>query len=192
MVLSACGGGSSGTPAAAPSTSASGAAASTAPPATDVSPAGDIPDTQVFVAFAPPDGSFTIKVPEGWARSADAAATVFAEKYNGIRIESMAAPTAPSETSLASSDVVDLRNTVAGFAGGKVSTVQRSAGPTLLVTYRGTSATDPVTHKQVTLDFERYVYWKNGREVIVTLSAPVGADNVDPWRTVTDSFGWSG
>jgi hypothetical protein len=24
----------------------------------------------------------------------------------------------------------------------------------------------------------------------VTLSGPAGADNVDPWRTVTDSFRW--
>jgi hypothetical protein len=28
--------------------------------------------------------------------------------------------------------------------------------------------------------------------VTLTLSAPVGSDNVDPWRTVTDSFRWAG
>ncbi len=32
------------------------------------SPPGDIPDTQVFIDYASPEG-FTLKVPEGWARS---------------------------------------------------------------------------------------------------------------------------
>jgi hypothetical protein len=27
-------------------------------------------------------------------------------------------------------------------------------------------------------------------QVVVTLAGPAGADNVDPWRTVTDSFRW--
>jgi len=26
---------------------------------------------------------------------------------------------------------------------------------------------------------------------VLTLSGPVGADNVDPWRIVTDSLAWS-
>jgi hypothetical protein len=26
--------------------------------------------------------------------------------------------------------------------------------------------------------------------VVVTLSAPVGSDNVDPWRIITDSLSW--
>ena len=159
---------------------------------TDASPAGDIPDTQAFVAFGPPDRSFSVKVPEGWAQGLDAGATVFTDKYNGIRIESLAAPTAPSEASVTTGDLAALRNSVPGFTGDKVSTVQVAAGPVLLVTYRGTSAPDSVTHKQVPLEFQRYAYWKNGREVVVTLSSPVGADNVDPWRTVTDSFAWSG
>ena len=37
---------------------------------------------------------------------------------------------------------------------------------------------------------ERYEFWKAGTEVVLTLSGPQGADNVDPWRIVTDSFGW--
>ena len=31
----------------------------------------------------------------------------------------------------------------------------------------------------------------NGREAIVTLSGPRGADNVDPWRVITDSLRWT-
>lgn len=42
----------------------------------------------------------------------------------------------------------------------------------------------------VTEAVERYVFWKGGREVILTLSGPKGSDNVDPWHAVTESFRW--
>ena len=38
--------------------------------------------------------------------------------------------------------------------------------------------------------FERYEFYKNGTEAVVLLGGPAGADNVDPWRTVTNSFRW--
>ncbi len=38
--------------------------------------------------------------------------------------------------------------------------------------------------------FERYVFYRQGHKVDLTLSGPVNADNVDPWRTVSDSFAW--
>ena len=71
-----------------------------------------------------------------------------------------------------------------------VSTVIRPAGSVVLTTYQANSAPDPVTNKYVVLDVERYDYWKNGTMVTVTLSAPTGSDNVDPWKTITDSLAW--
>jgi hypothetical protein len=40
-------------------------------------------------------------------------------------------------------------------------------------------------------DVQRYTFWKNGNQVVLTLSGAVGADNVDPWHIVTDSFRWA-
>jgi hypothetical protein len=57
--------------------------------------------------------------------------------------------------------------------------------------YRADAAADPVTGKVVNDDIERYQFWKNGTLVTLTLSGPHGADNVDPWRIVTDSFRWT-
>jgi hypothetical protein len=37
---------------------------------------------------------------------------------------------------------------------------------------------------------ERYEFYRNGTEAVVILAGPAGADNVDPWRTVTNSFRW--
>ena len=47
-----------------------------------------------------------------------------------------------------------------------------------------------MTGKVVVQSVQRYVFYRAGVEVAITLSAPAGADNVDPWRTVTDSFAW--
>jgi hypothetical protein len=73
---------------------------------------------------------------------------------------------------------------------GKVTTARRKAGPVVVVSYRVDSAPDPVTGKVLREDVERYEFWRAGTEAILTLSAPVGSDNVDPWRRVTDSFAW--
>ena len=37
---------------------------------------------------------------------------------------------------------------------------------------------------------ERYTFWSSGVEAVLTLAGPKGADNVDPWRTVSDSLRW--
>jgi hypothetical protein len=42
----------------------------------------------------------------------------------------------------------------------------------------------------VTEAVERYSFWRSGQEVVLTLSGPQGADNVDPWRKITDSVRW--
>lgn len=67
----------------------------------------------------------------------------------------------------------------------------RKAGSAVLITYRADSAPNSVTGKVVSQDVQRYEFFNNGKTVTLTLSAPVGSDNVDPWRTVTDSFRWS-
>jgi len=37
---------------------------------------------------------------------------------------------------------------------------------------------------------ERFELYRNGRSAVVSLSSAVGSDNVDPWRTVSQSFRW--
>ena len=71
-----------------------------------------------------------------------------------------------------------------------MTTVTRTAGTAVLVTYQADSAPDPVTGRAHRDDVQRYELWRNGTEALIVLSAPAGADNVDPWRTITDSFRW--
>jgi hypothetical protein len=46
------------------------------------------------------------------------------------------------------------------------------------------------TNKQVRLENNRYLYFNNGKLATLTLSAPVGADNVDQWLRIARSFKW--
>ena len=83
-----------------------------------------------------------------------------------------------------------IRASVKNLNRAQVSEVTRKAGTAVLITYGADSNPDPVTGKVRRLDVQRYEFWRNGAQVILTLTAPQGADNVDPWRVVTDSFGW--
>lgn len=156
----------------------------------EVSPAGDIPDDQAFVTFTPPSGGYAIQVPEGWARTDLPTGATFTDKLNSIRVEAGAAPTTPTEASVRADEIPGLRSETAGFVLGSITTVARTAGDALLITYRATGAPDSVTGKRVTQDVERYEFWMDGTLVTITLTSPKGADNVDPWKTVTDSLVW--
>ncbi len=163
--VAGCGGSSSSGPPAAPS---AGPTRTVDPNAAEVSPAGDIPDNQAFVAYSPPGAGYEVKVPEGWARTSSGATTTFTDKLNRVRMQTLPATTKQPP--------------------GTVTTVTRKAGRAVRITYESTSAPDPVTGRSHTDAVERYVFSHHGREVVLTLSGPKGADNVDPWRIVTDSL----
>jgi hypothetical protein len=162
----------------------------TQPVATESNPPGDIPDNQAYVAFQPPGAGLSVKVPEGWARTTSKATTSFNDKLNGIQVRPAAASTAPTVQSVTASVVPTLKAQVPQFAMGKVTEVSRNAGKVILVTYQGDSAPDAVTGKVVRDAFEQYIYFRGGRELTLTLSGPTNADNVDPWKIVSDSVRW--
>jgi hypothetical protein len=155
-------------------------------------PPGDIPDDIAFVAFHPAGGKYEISVPEGWARTTSGDVYTFTDKLNTVRVEVVPAAGAPTVASATATEVPVVRAAAKGFALQKVQAVQRKGGTAVLVTYRADSPVDPVTGKVVPDAFERYEFFHAGTEAILTLSGPVNADNVDPWRTVSDSFRWLG
>jgi hypothetical protein len=163
----------------------------TAPAGPETNSPGDIPDNQAFVAFKPSGGNYSVTVPEGWAQSTNGAATVFTDKFNTIQIETTAAPAAPTTDSVMAAVVPAMQAANANFSLGKVSTVERTAGDAVVVTYQADSSPNPVTGKVIPLAFERYSFWHNGTEVTLTLSGATNADNVDPWKKITDSLTWT-
>lgn len=181
LVAPGCGGSSS-----------SGSAAKPVDPnGPEVSPPGDIPDNQAFVAYSPAGGGFTVKVPEGWARTATASGVTFTDKLNAVTVNKPVAGAAPSTARATSTDIPRLAKTVKGFAAPHASIVTRTAGPVLRITYLADSAADPVTGRTHRNAVERFVFYRSGRRAVLTLGGPTGADNVDPWKIVSDSFRWA-
>ncbi len=154
------------------------------PNAKESSPAGDIPDNQAFVAFSPPGADYSVKVPEGWAQTARGAAVTLTDKLNSIRMEERAPVAARTE-------LPRLKQTVKGFQSPKLSIVKRSSARAVRIAYLADAQADPVTQRTGTNAVERYLFSHNGKQVVLTLSGPKGADNVDPWRLVTDSLRWA-
>lgn len=149
---------------------------------------GDIPDNQAYVSYRPPGQPFSVKVPEGWARGTAGSATVFTDKLNSVRAESAPAK-APLTAAAARGSVLSaLASSHKGFRPGTVTAVQRTAGKAVRITYTADSKPDPVTGKFHTDAVERYVFFHNGSNVILTLTGAKGADNVDPWKIVTNSL----
>jgi hypothetical protein len=171
------------------STSATQAADPNAP---EHSPAGDIPDNQAYVAYTPPGATYSVKVPEGWSRTATARAVAFTDKLNTVRLEQVKAAAPPTVASVRTTLLPKLAQREKGYKAGAVTTVKRTSGKAVRITYLALGKPDPVTGKTRVDAVERYLFFRNGREAIVTLSGPKGADNVDPWRTITDSVRWTG
>jgi hypothetical protein len=138
------------------------------PNAAENSPPGDIPDNQVFVRYQPPGADFSVKVPEGWGRSRSGGTVTFTDKLNSVAMREQAAVGSPPGTPLER----------AGQTAHRTESVAKAAP-------------NEVTGKAVTDAVERYVYDHAGHRLVLTLSGPKGADNVDPWRIVSDSVRWS-
>jgi hypothetical protein len=176
-------------PAAAPSPGSGVNVNAPAGQASEPNSAGDIPDTQAFVAFTAPDGSFTVQIPEGWARTDAPGNVTFSDNYNSVTVESHTG-TEPTVDSVRSTELATIAGSDPSVTSADVRTVDRAAGHAILVTFNRNSAPNPVTGKVVAAAVERYEFFHAGHIVVLTLAGPVGADNVDPWRKVTDSFRW--
>ncbi len=159
------------------------------PNAPEIVAPGDIPDNQVFIVFPSADGTYSVKVPEGWARTEAGGVVTFTDKYNSITVQTSSASAAPTVESVTALGLVDVSGDPT-FALTDVKPVTRKAGTGVLATYEIGSAPNSVTGKKALLAVERYVFFHNGTVVTITLSGAKGADNVDPWKIVSDSLAW--
>ncbi|HEV7622943.1 MAG TPA: hypothetical protein VGO26_02320 [Amnibacterium sp.] len=151
---------------------------------------GDIPDTQAYVTVKAPSGGWSLKVPEGWAQQTVPGGLMFTDKLNAVGAVERSAAQAPTVASVQTGEVAALRAAHAGVQVVSVAPFTRSGGSGVVVRYTLDSAKDAVTGKVHRDAAEEYLFAKNGREVAVTVSGAVGADNVDPWKIITDSFRW--
>ena len=173
--------------AAAPTPSTSVAPQQAAVPA-EKNPPGDIPDNLAFVPYASPSGGYRFTHPEGWAETHTGAAVLFTDKLNGVTAQPGTATSPPTVASARAHDVPELRSSQAAFELRSVTATSVPGGSGVRIVYRRNSAPDPVTGRQYRDEVERYELVKNGREVVLELYGPVGADNVDAYRSMVQSL----
>jgi hypothetical protein len=163
---------------------------SESPVPTENSPPGDIPDNVAFVPFTSSRGGFTISIPEGWSRTSRPSSVTFTDKLNTVVVSWQVVTSPPSVASVKTREVADLRTSERAFTLGSVTAATLPAGRAVLTSYQANSDPNAVTGQQYRLDVQRYSLYRPGTEIVIGLRSPVGADNVDPWRIVTQSFAW--
>jgi hypothetical protein len=151
--------------------------------------AGDIPDNQQFLTFGNRAGGYSIKYPEGWARTGSGANVSFQDKSNTITI-AVVPGSAPTPSSVGK----QLQQQKASDPCLSPGTPQAATvGPNraVKVTYTTRGAKSPVTGQRNKVSVDRYVFFKGGKVATLDLSNPVGVDNVDAYRMISESFRWS-
>jgi hypothetical protein len=161
-----------------------------APVPAESNPPGDIPDNQAFVTFKPTGGAVALKIPEGWARADNPSGVTFTDHLNTIGVTWQTATTPPSTARATAQDVPELQRTQLAFTLVRVTDVKLPGGSAVRIESQENSQANAVTGKQYRLDVLRYGFFHNGQQAVLLLSSPVGADNVDPWKIVSESFRW--
>lgn len=160
------------------------------PIAPETNPPGDIPDSQVFITYTSLLG-FSLKVPEGWARSDRADGARFADKYDSVDLSAITVSSAPTVKTVRANEALVLVKTGRAVKIASIKSMKLPAGNVVLIAYTSNSEPNTVTGKQIRLDNNRYLFFNSGQLVSLDLSAPVGADNVDQWKLMSESFHWN-
>lgn len=153
-------------------------------------PPGDIPDTQAFVRYASAEGGYALEVPEGWARRTNGADVTFINKLDGISVTVTGSSITPSAKTVGTNQAETLKKTGRAVTIKSIKEVTLAHGHAVFMMYESNSEPDPVTDKQVRLENETYIFYRAGKLVALRVWAPVGADNADQWKRISNSFGW--
>jgi hypothetical protein len=151
--------------------------------------AGDIPDNQNFLTFQNRPAGYSISYPEGWARSGSGDHVGFRDKSNTITIQVSQGPAA-TPTSV-DRQMKQMAGTDPCLSAGSAQSAAVGHNQAVKVTYTTKGAKSPVTGQRPKVTVDRYVYSKGGRVATVDLANPVGVDNVDAYRMISESFRWS-
>ncbi len=171
-----------------PSAASTSAAPQAKPVPVEKNPPGDIPDNLAFVTYTNRPGGYSFTHPEGWAQTGRGTQVRFTDKLNGVIVTSAPAAQAPTVASARSGLVPQLRGSVPAFELRSVSAVTLPGGPGVHIVFRRNSEPDQVTGKVFRDEVEEYAVLGHGRLVRMDLYGPVGADNVDAYRTMSQSL----
>lgn len=149
-------------------------------------PPGDIPDSQVFIAYKAPSG-MSMQVPEGWSRADLPTGARFFDKYNTIVLTGSDAASAPTVANVRTIEAPDLVASGRAVKITSIKPVKLPGGSAVRIDYSANSEPNPVTNKQIRLEGVRYFIFSSGKLATLDMQAPLGADNVDQWKLMANS-----
>ena len=152
-------------------------------------PPGDIPDSQVFISYSPSDRTYQLKVPEGWARQTSGTGVSFIDNFDGVQVTVSNQATVLTAAT-AKAQVEAIKTSGRAVTIGTVKDVSLPGGSAVRVVYTSNSEPNAVTGRQIRLENNAYLFFHNGKMVMLRLWAPEGADNVDQWQSMSQSFRW--
>jgi hypothetical protein len=158
--------------------------------APEVNPPGDIPDTQAFIRYSNGAGGYQLEIPEGWARTQTGGNVSFVNKFDGVSVAVSTATSAPTATSVRASEAKQIQSQGRAVTITNVSGASLPGAKAVVIKYTSNSEPNSVTNKRVRLENVAYVFYRNGKEAVLTMWAPQGADNVDQWNRMANSFRW--
>ncbi len=167
----------------------SGSAAAGASEAPGTTVGGDIPDNAVFLTYTDPAHGFSILYVEGWQVHSQADGVAIRDKDSAESVQVIAAP-ADVAAYVKQTDLPALQSQ-AGFKLVKQDSASIGSSKYIHLSYNMPSPPDPVTGKRVASTVDRYYLPRGANLAIVTLSTPVGVDNVDAFHQMIGSFKWA-
>ena len=172
----------------APTSSSAAAVPKVKPVPVEQNPPGDIPDNLAFVKYVNKPGGYSFTHPEGWAQTGNGTQVRFTDKLNGVTVDSSRANQAPTVATARAHDVPRLKGMIPAFELRSVSAVTLPGGSGVHLVFRRNSEPDQVTGKVFRDEVEEYAVQSHGRLIRMDLYGPVGADNVDAYRTMSQSL----
>ncbi|CAN5731274.1 lipoprotein [soil metagenome] len=160
--------------------------------ATEVSPAGDVPDNAVFVLYKNDTGGYQIQYVEGWS--------VTPQKDGGVAItdidsaevvELRALPTGDLMHYVTSTDEAQVKAQTQAYQRTDLKSLTVNQQAVVALIYTGISTPDAVTNKTRPITSQRYyIPGPQHRLAILTLTTPNDVDNVDAFHQMLESFTW--
>jgi hypothetical protein len=160
------------------------------PVAPEKNPPGDIPDSQVFIKYVSSQGHYELEVPEGWSQKENGADVTFVDKLDGLSVIISDSSKMPGVGDIKNNQAQELKKNGRAVVIRSVKDIKLTNGPAVKMRYESNSEPDAVTNKQVRLENDVYYFYRNGKLAELRLWAPLGADNVDQWKRISNSFKW--
>lgn len=150
---------------------------------------GDIPDNQNFLTFKDQRAGFSLVYPEGWSVKRSGSDVTFRNNNNLIHV--VVARGGPPGVAQVRAQLARLKASTPSLRFTSPHRVTIGGRPVVKATYTTQSAPSSVTGKRVLLIVDRYVYAHHGRVATVDLGTPMGVDNKDAYRMISQSFRWT-